>query len=47
VPPGSEDPGAKDKLLPVLYCAEIIDAPTVYAAIGKAVKKLSPAYRTQ
>jgi hypothetical protein len=43
----SEEPGAKDKPLPVLYCAEIIDAPSVHAAIGKAVKKLSPAYRTQ
>jgi len=35
----------KDKILPLLYCAEIIDTPSVRAAIRKAVVKLSPAYR--
>lgn len=34
----------KDKELPVLYCAEIIDAPGVDGAIRKAVRKLAPSY---
>jgi hypothetical protein len=31
--------------VPVPFCAEIIDDPPVRAAIDKAVKKLTPAYR--
>jgi len=31
--------------VPVPYCAEIIDDPPVRAAIDKAIKKLTPAYR--
>jgi len=31
--------------VPVPYCAEIIDDPSVRAAIDKAIKKLTPAYR--
>ncbi|WP_206199449.1 hypothetical protein [Parasulfuritortus cantonensis] len=37
------NPG-KDKMLPVLYCSEIIDRPTVRAAIEKAVAALAPSY---
>lgn len=33
-----------DKAMPVLYCAEIIDAPAVRAAIGQAVSRLHEAY---
>lgn len=33
------------KPVPVLYCAEIIDAGEVRAAIAKAIKLLTPAYR--
>jgi hypothetical protein len=31
--------------VPVPYCAEIVDDPAVRAAIDKAIKKLTPAYR--
>jgi hypothetical protein len=31
--------------IPVPFCAEIIDDPPVRAAIDKAIKKLTPAYR--
>jgi len=34
----------KDKVLPVLYCGEIIDRPSVRDAIQKAVVKLKPFY---
>jgi hypothetical protein len=34
----------KDKTLPVLYCGEIIDRPSVRAAIQKAVAELGPSY---
>lgn len=37
------EPGA-DKALPVLYCSEIIDKPSVRAAIQKAVAALTPSY---
>lgn len=37
------EPGS-DKALPVLYCSEIIDKPTVRAAIQKAIAALSPSY---
>jgi hypothetical protein len=36
---------AKDKALPVLYCGEIIDRPSIRAAIQTAVSALSPSYR--
>jgi hypothetical protein len=35
----------KDKELPVLYCSEMIDTPSVRAAIQKAVTELDPSYR--
>ncbi|MDD4880188.1 MAG: hypothetical protein PHR30_04115 [Gallionellaceae bacterium] len=35
---------AKDKTLPVLYCGEIIDRPSVRAEIQKAVAELNPSY---
>ena len=35
----------RDKTLPVLYCSEIIDRPSVRAAIQKAVAELNPSYR--
>jgi hypothetical protein len=35
----------KDKILPVLYCGEMIDTPAVRAAIQKAVAELEPSYR--
>lgn len=41
----SETEPMKDKLLPVLYCNEIIDVPSVHVAINKAVKRLAPSYR--
>ena len=34
-----------DEEAPILYCAEIVDAPRVATAIDKAIKKLAPAYR--
>ena len=34
----------KDKILPVLYCGEIIDRPAVRAAIQKAGAALNPSY---
>lgn len=34
----------KDKSLPMLYCGEIIDEPTVRAAIQKAVTELAPSH---
>jgi len=33
------------KELPVLYCGEIIDVPSVKVAINRAVKKLASSYR--
>ena len=41
----SETGPTKDKPLPVLYCGEIIDVPSVQAAINRAVKKLASSYR--
>lgn len=35
----------KDKPLPVLYCNEIIDKPSVCAAIQRAVAMLGPSYK--
>lgn len=35
----------KDKALPVLYCNEIIDKPSVRSAIQKAVATLNPSYK--
>ena len=35
----------KDKALPVLYCNEIIDRPSVRSAIQKAVATLNPSYK--
>jgi len=43
----SETAPMKGKPLPVLYCGEIIDAPSVRTAIDKAIKKLAPSYRSQ
>jgi hypothetical protein len=43
----SETGPMMDKTLPVLYCAEIIDAPSIQAAINKAIKKLASSYRSQ
>jgi hypothetical protein len=43
----SERQPMNGKPLPVLYCVEIIDAPRVRAAIGKAIRKLAPSYRTK
>ena len=40
----SETEPMKDKPLPVMYCGEIIDQPSVDAPIHKAVKKLKPSY---
>jgi hypothetical protein len=42
----SETEPTKDKPLPVMYCGEIIDAPSVHAAITKAATILAPAYRS-
>lgn len=39
-----EEGQGKDKLLPVLYCGEIIDRSSVRAAIQKAVVELAPSY---
>jgi len=33
------------KPVPLLYCAEIIDEPTVRPVIDKSIKRLAPAYR--
>jgi hypothetical protein len=41
----NEEGPVKDKPLPVMYCNEIIDTPSVRAAINGAVKKLAPSYR--
>jgi hypothetical protein len=35
----------KDKTLPLLYCSELIDRPSVRAAIKKAVVALNPSYQ--
>lgn len=40
----SEPP--RDRQLPLLYCAEIIDTPGVDVALRSAIKKLAPSYRT-
>jgi hypothetical protein len=40
-----ESDSPHDKELPLLYCAEVIDAPGVDAAIRKAIRKLAPSYR--
>ena len=34
----------KDKVLPLLYCSEMIDKPAVRAAIHKAIMALEPLY---
>jgi hypothetical protein len=34
----------KDKTLPLLYCGEMIDKPSIRAAIQKAVAELKPSY---
>lgn len=34
-----------DKRMPVFYCGEIIDTPSVRAAIDAAVRTLAPSYR--
>ena len=34
-----------DKALPILYCSEMIDRPSVRAAIQNAVLQLEPSYR--
>lgn len=39
-----ETGSGKDKVLPVLYCGEIIDRPSVRAEIQKAVAALNPSY---
>lgn len=39
-----ETGSGKDKVLPVLYCGEIIDRPSVRAEIQRAVAALSPSY---
>lgn len=36
---------ARDKVLPIQYCFEIPDAPSVHAAIARAVKKLKSSYK--
>jgi hypothetical protein len=41
----SETGPTKEKPLPVLYCGEIIDVPSVKVAINRAVKKLASSYR--
>jgi hypothetical protein len=35
----------KSKTLPVMYCSEILDAPSVRTVIDTAIKKLRAAYR--
>jgi hypothetical protein len=37
----------KSKPLPVMYCSEIVNAPSVHAAITKAIKTLTPSYRSE
>ena|SRR5579872_957466 len=41
----SETGSAKDKPLPLQYCGEIVDVPSVHVAIDKAVKKMESSYR--
>jgi hypothetical protein len=41
----SEAEPMKGKALPMMYCGEIIDAPSVRTVIDTAIKKLGPAYR--
>ncbi len=41
--PNETEPG-KDKILPLLYCYEVIDRPSVRAAIQKTVARLKPSY---
>jgi hypothetical protein len=43
----SETSPMQGKPLPVQYCGEIIDVPSVRTAINQAIKKLEPSYRTQ
>lgn len=40
----NESGAEQDKILPVLYCSEMIDNPSVRAAIQKAVVELNPSY---
>jgi hypothetical protein len=40
----SDSEQTKDKPLPIMYCGEVIDAPSVHAAINKAVRRLTPSY---
>ena len=32
--------------LPIMYCSEIIDTPSVHRAIDKVVERLAPSYKT-
>lgn len=41
----SETEPGNEKRLPIMYCAELIDTPSVRAAIDKAVKGLARFYR--
>jgi hypothetical protein len=41
----SESEPTRDKPLPVMYCSEIVDVPSVHAAIAKAATDLAPSYR--
>jgi hypothetical protein len=34
------------EVLPVAYCFEILDSPSIHAAVKKAIKKLTPSYGT-
>ena len=34
-----------DKTLPVAYCVELLDSPSIHAAIEKAIKKLAGSYQ--
>lgn len=38
-------PGDPARTAPVAYCAEIVDAPPVRAAVKRAMRRLRPAYR--
>lgn len=41
----SETDKSPDKALPVAYCVEIIDTPSVHSAVEKAVKTLAGSYK--
>jgi hypothetical protein len=42
-----ESSPTKDKTLPPVYCSEIVDAPTVRAAIAEAAPKIHRALRAR